>query len=71
MKVKLDENLPADLVEVLVRLGHEADTVPQEGMKGYDDDRLWPVILDVRSFFVTQDLGFSDVRRTCRERMPG
>jgi len=71
VKIKLDENLPADLVEILGELGHKTDTVPQEGMKGYGDDRLWPVVLDSGRFFVTQDLDFSDVRRFVPGTHPG
>jgi predicted nuclease of predicted toxin-antitoxin system len=33
VKVKLDENLPARLVRLLAELGHDADTVPQEGLQ--------------------------------------
>ena len=40
MKIKLDENLPTGLVDVLSALGHEVDTVPDEGMAGQDDTRL-------------------------------
>jgi hypothetical protein len=28
VKIKLDENMPATLAEVLVARGHDADTVP-------------------------------------------
>lgn len=31
MQIKLDENLPADLAEILIELGHDVDTVPDEG----------------------------------------
>lgn len=31
MRVKLDENLPVELANILGRLGHETDTVQQEG----------------------------------------
>lgn len=36
MRIKLDENLPLRLVRILVPLGHETDTVPQEGLAGKD-----------------------------------
>ena len=35
MKIKLDENIPARLVNILSQFGHEIDTVPQEGLIGY------------------------------------
>jgi len=41
VKVKLDENLPARLVWLLAELGHDADTVPQEGLAGRPDADIW------------------------------
>lgn len=37
MKIKLDENLPTRLVDVLERRGHEVDTVATEGLTGKPD----------------------------------
>lgn len=34
MKFKLDENLPVDLVSDLRQAGHDADSVPDEGLTG-------------------------------------
>ncbi|WP_437561303.1 DUF5615 family PIN-like protein [Sorangium sp. So ce542] len=34
MRINLDENLPTSLVEALVQLGHDADSVQQEGFRG-------------------------------------
>jgi predicted nuclease of predicted toxin-antitoxin system len=63
MKVKLDENLPIDLVEVLARLGHDVDTVPEEGLAGKPDESVWAASQDAHRLLVTQDLDFSDVRK--------
>ena len=63
MRVKLDENLPARLVTVLVELGHDVDTVVGEGLKGSKDDDLWPAVQAAERFLITKDLGFSDARR--------
>jgi predicted nuclease of predicted toxin-antitoxin system len=41
MQIKLDENLPADLVGDLAVLGHDADTVPEEGLAGCGDADVW------------------------------
>ena len=71
MRIKLDENLPIELVQVLGRLAHDADTVQQEELAGCDDERLWPAVLGTGRFFVTQDLGFSDVRRFVPGSHPG
>ncbi len=37
MKFKLDENLPRELAEDFVRLGHDCDTVQGEGLGGAED----------------------------------
>jgi predicted nuclease of predicted toxin-antitoxin system len=63
VKVKLDENLPARLAQLLAHLGHEADTVPQEGLAGRSDDEVWKAAQAAGSFLITQDLDFSDLRR--------
>ncbi len=63
MRVKLDENLPERLVPILVELGHDVDTVLNEGLKGAKDDDLWPAIQKAGRFLITKDLGFSDARR--------
>ena len=41
MKLKLDENLPASLAAVLGELGHDVDTVPEEGLRGRSDEDVW------------------------------
>jgi predicted nuclease of predicted toxin-antitoxin system len=41
VKVKLDENLPSSLVGILSSLGHEADTVEDEGVNGKSDEIVW------------------------------
>ena len=43
MKIKLDENLPARLVRLLAELGHDTDTIPQEGFTGRPDSDIWTV----------------------------
>jgi predicted nuclease of predicted toxin-antitoxin system len=63
VRVKLDENLPQRLVSVLVDLGHDVDTVVDEGLKGAKDDVLWPAVQKAERFLITKDLGFSDARR--------
>ena len=63
MRLKLDENIPAGLVEALAALGHEVDTVPHEALTGQSDFRVWGAAQIAERFFVTQDLDFSDIRR--------
>lgn len=63
MKVKLDENLPVTLAGLLRHLGHDADTVQDEGLCGRDDGIIWEAAQCESRFLVTQDLDFSDVRK--------
>jgi predicted nuclease of predicted toxin-antitoxin system len=67
VRIKLDENLPYRLVEVLNGLGHDTDTVKDEGIIGSDDPTVWDAAQTSGRFFITQDLDFSDIRRF----MPG
>jgi predicted nuclease of predicted toxin-antitoxin system len=62
VRIKLDENLPATLVEPLTALGHDVDTVPQEQLSGRQDADVWDAAQRAGRFLVTQDLDFSDVR---------
>jgi len=71
MKVKLDENLPARLVELLEALGHEVDTVPSEKLTGKPDRDVWAAGRAAGRFFVTQDLDFSDIRQFAPGSHPG
>jgi predicted nuclease of predicted toxin-antitoxin system len=48
---------------VLGQLGHETDSVPQEGLVGQDDTRVWEAAQTSGCFLITQDLDFSDIRR--------
>ena len=63
MKIKLDENLPAILVRDLASLGHECDTVAEEGLKGRSDPEVWQAAQRAQRFLITQDLDFSDIRQ--------
>ena len=67
MKIKIDENLPASIAEILNNLGHNADTIPQEGLSGVDDETVWETAQREQRFLITQDLDFSDIRQF----MPG
>ena len=63
MRVKLDENLPSSLVRDLSRLGHDVDTVIEEGLTGQRDHEIWETVQQTQRFLITQDLDFSNVRR--------
>ena len=63
MKLKLAENLPRQLVQILSDLGHDVDTVPDEQLAGRNDDAVWAAAQAAQRFLVTQDLDFSDARK--------
>ncbi len=42
MKFKVDENLPAELLDDLRIAGHEAETVPEQGLSGAPDPAREP-----------------------------
>jgi predicted nuclease of predicted toxin-antitoxin system len=63
MRIKLDENLPIQLVPILDSLGHQVHTVNLEGLSGSPDHEIWEVAQREKRFFVTQDMDFSDVRK--------
>jgi len=63
MKIKLDENLPLRLATLLKELGHDVQTVHDEGLVGLSDAKIWEVVQTELRFLITQDLDFSDLRR--------
>jgi predicted nuclease of predicted toxin-antitoxin system len=63
MKIKLDENLPEDLVEVLVSFNHDVDTVRSESLAGREDAVVFVAAQAENRLLLTQDLDFSDVRK--------
>ena len=63
MKIKLDENLPGRLAARLASLGHDVQTVREEGLEGHLDETIWEVAQSEGRFLITQDLDFSDARR--------
>ena len=71
MRFKLDENMPAELADLLRTAGHEADTVSEEGLKGSTDRLIASVCKDEKRVLVTFDLDFSDVREYPPEEYPG
>lgn len=63
MKIKLDENLPSVLALDLRVLGHDVETVREEGLEGEDDAPIWQAAQHEERFLITQDLDFSDTRK--------
>ena len=63
MKVKLDENLPHSLINVLTSAGHDTDSVADEGLTGADDQTVFVSARNAGRLLVTLDRGFGDIRR--------
>jgi len=63
MNIKLGENLPESLARFLGELGHTVHTVRQQELSGRPDGEIWRAVQIEERFLITQDLGFSDVRK--------
>jgi predicted nuclease of predicted toxin-antitoxin system len=61
VKIKLDENLPADFL-VSYEAPHDIDTVGQENLAGHRDAAVWEPAQGDERLFCTQDLDVSDLR---------
>lgn len=62
MNFKIDENLPNELVDDLRALGHDADSVADEGLTGAPDHVILATIQSERRALLTMDKGIADVR---------
>lgn len=63
MRLKIDENLPEELVELLSARGFDTDSANSEGLTGRGDLAIWTAAQAAGRLLVTQDLDFSDARR--------
>jgi predicted nuclease of predicted toxin-antitoxin system len=61
--VKVDEDLPRQIVDTLNMQGHEAVSVLGQGWQGASDDVLWSRIQAEGRWLITGDKGFADLRR--------
>ena len=62
MHVKVDEDLPRAIVQMLSDRRYEAASVLQQGMGGWKDPDLWQAVQTENRFLVTADKGFADIR---------
>jgi predicted nuclease of predicted toxin-antitoxin system len=62
MRFKIDENLPAEIRNDLRVLGHEADTVTDEGLAGVPDASLLAKVQVEGRILLTQDKGIANIR---------
>jgi predicted nuclease of predicted toxin-antitoxin system len=71
MKIKLDENLPEELADLLASNHHDVHTVRGEALAGRDDQTVFAAAGAEKRVLITQDLDFSDVRRFKPGSHPG
>jgi predicted nuclease of predicted toxin-antitoxin system len=62
MRFKIDENLHDDVADLLIKAGHDAKTVHDEGLRGCDDTLLAQHCIAEARVIVTLDLDFADIR---------
>jgi predicted nuclease of predicted toxin-antitoxin system len=61
-RLKIDEDLPQEIAELLNAHGYDAVTVREQGWTGSADGDLWQRIQKEDRWLVTADKGFADVR---------
>jgi predicted nuclease of predicted toxin-antitoxin system len=69
--LKLDENVPDLVAEILGAAGHDAALAREERLAGVDDDALLGAAITEARALVTFDLHFSDIRRHDPVGTPG
>jgi predicted nuclease of predicted toxin-antitoxin system len=60
VKLKLDENIGARGIGLLLQAGHEVATVTQQGLSSSRDENLLRVCVSEKRCLVALDLGFSN-----------
>jgi predicted nuclease of predicted toxin-antitoxin system len=71
MKFKVDENLPVELLADLRAAGHEALTVPEEGITGSPDSTLMERVQVEGRVLLTMDKGIANTRAYPPKRYTG
>ena len=71
MNFKIDENLPAEFVDLLSDAGYSAETVVHENLTGADDTEIAAVCLKESRILLTLDLDFADIRSYPPHGFPG
>ena len=62
VSIKVDEDLPAEVANLLRDTGHDAVTVLEQEMTGTPDSDLWQAIQKENRCLFTADKGFADAR---------
>lgn len=62
LRIKVDEDLPVAVVDMLREAGYEAYSVLEQGMSGWKDLEIWQAVQVEGQFLITADKGFADIR---------
>ena len=62
MRVKVDEDLPTAISQLLRAAGYDALNVLEQRMGGWKDVEVWKTVQAEQRFLVTADKGFGDIR---------
>ena len=71
MKFKIDENLPVEILPLLVNTWHDAKTVNDQQLQGINDPALIDICNREHRVLVTLDTDFSDIRAYPPEEFSG
>jgi len=71
MKFKVDENLPAELLLDLRAAGHQAETVPGQGLTGASDPTVMERVRSEGRILLTMDKGIANARAYPPQRYAG
>lgn len=63
VRLKVDEDLPRQIADMLNALGRAAVTVLGQGWSGVSDDVLWRRIQAEGRWLITADKGFANLRK--------
>lgn len=71
LKFKIDENLPEEIVDILIAKNYDAISVRNEKLSGEVDEKIASVCLKESRVLVTLDKDFSDIRTYPPDVYPG
>lgn len=71
MRLKIDENLPPDVADLLRQFGHDAIGVLEQNMGGVPDHELARICQEERRAILTLDTDFMDARDYPPEQYSG
>jgi predicted nuclease of predicted toxin-antitoxin system len=67
MRCKIDEHLPLEIRDLLVKHRHDPATIAEQGMAGSIDPDVAQVCRNEARALLTLDLDFADIRATRRK----